>query len=410
MSQNFMDTLFYIQTLRGRQERERQAQIAAQMAPIQQTVDDVGQYGDKLQTENEQIAQTRGTLGDTRTYDDPRLAALADLGARQALQAREKAAMMRQQALDDAAAKQSGAVIQSRLDDPLARLVRNKTGFELDTPEFEKVYAQEQANAERQKLLAAAAGRSTYGVPAGTSVNMDLARAVAEGRVKMPEGRTLGLLGGKAFLDAVMASNPNFDANHFGARGALERSAAAGKDAQVGDSHNMLIQHVNEVIKAGERLNATSYPLVNKAINLYSTATGEDQVAVFNQAAKSASEEAERLFSGTGGSAEADRRAREALLDPSMSPEQRVNSAKELIKLASGRINALQNRQSRVLGEPMDIYTQESKDVLRSLGLQDSAAEPSSGASKGAANSARAAEIQARINRIEQILQQDGGQ
>lgn len=399
MSQNFMDTLFYIQTLRGRQERERQAQLAAQMAPIQQAVDESQAYGDKLQASNEEIAQTRGQLGDTRTYDDPRLTALADLGARESLRAREKAAMLRQQALDDAAGKQAGAVIQSRLDDPMARVVRNKTGFEMDTPEFEKAYAAEQANAARQKLLEAAAGRSSASnqpivlTPASVET-------ILSGNAPMPVGR--GAAATAQVLNTLTGAG-DFDATLYGARDRLRKSVEAGKDAQISDSHNMLIQHVDEVIKAGERMGSTDYPLVNKAINMYSTATGEDPVVAFNQAASAAAAEAERLFSGTGGSAEADRAHRRALLDPSLSPKQRLESAKMLIKLASGRIGAVQNRWNRVMQEPLDIYSPQSKEILQGLGLQETGPD-----TRG--RTRRAAEIRAELSQLKALLQQSGGQ
>lgn len=195
-----------------------------------------------------------------------------------------------------------------------------------------------------------------------------LVKGIAEYRV-LPS--SLGRSSNRAELLA-RASMLNPDYNEAGAKGAytyindLSKSGTTSAGGAV-QSINTGLNHLGTLMRANSELPGTNFPLVNKAENALSTATGKTAATNWQQATYLFSQEMAKLVKG-GVANEGEVRDIIGQLDASKSPTQRAQAIQQAAEFMYGRIQAVEDRGDRVLGSMapnVSLMTKEAQQNLR---------------------------------------------
>jgi hypothetical protein len=112
-----------------------------------------------------------------------------------------------------------------------------------------------------------------------------------------------------------------------------------------------------------DALDNTSYPLVNEAVNMYRSATGDPRIVGFNTAKQAVADEMTRVFRGTGGS-NADVEGWEKNINAANSPQQLKAAIQQGVNLLGSRISAVGEQYKKGMGtsaQPLDLLNSHAK-------------------------------------------------
>jgi hypothetical protein len=166
--------------------------------------------------------------------------------------------------------------------------------------------------------------------------------------------------------------DPTYDETQFKSRSALRKDANSGQIAKNARSLNTFVQHVAELKGDAEGLGNRALPLWNSIANHAESASGDPRVTKFNAAKTAVVSEFASLLKGTGATDQEIKSVEESI-NSSMSPNQLDASIRQMLKLANGRLQALDAQWQQGMGKPRDfaILTNQSKTLLKGLGYGD---------------------------------------
>lgn len=200
-----------------------------------------------------------------------------------------------------------------------------------------------------------------------------------------------------ALIARAMQINPDY--NEAQAKSAYTYLNDLGKSGPTSagglvQSMNTLLEHGKVLLDANEALHGTGSQTVNRVKNALSSEFGGTAAPNFNQAVNFYSQELGKLVKG-GVANEGEVRDIIRDLDPSRTPEQRSQAILQAMEFVHGRIKAIEDRGTRVLGQmapDTSLLTKESQDILsrayREAGQQPPAMPPP-GDNKGYVKAAR---------------------
>ena len=131
-------------------------------------------------------------------------------------------------------------------------------------------------------------------------------------------------------------------------------------------SMNTLLEHGKVLLDANAKLGGTGSQTINRIGNAVSSEFGGTAAPNFNQAVNFYSQELGKLVKG-GVANEGEVRDIIRDLDPSRTPEQRSQAILQAMEFVHGRIKAVEDRGTRVLGPlapDTSLLTKESQDIL----------------------------------------------
>lgn len=129
---------------------------------------------------------------------------------------------------------------------------------------------------------------------------------------------------------------------------------------------NTLLEHGKVLLDANAKLSGTGSQTVNRVKNALSSEFGGIAAPNFNQAVNFYSQELGKLVKG-GVANEGEVRDIIRDLDPSRTPEQRSQAILQAMEFVHGRIKAVEDRGTRVLGPlapDTSLLTKESQNIL----------------------------------------------
>lgn len=173
-------------------------------------------------------------------------------------------------------------------------------------------------------------------------------KAIAEGRQQQPSSFFLKTPYGQMMMRSLAQYDPGFDLSLYQSRVAANTDLAKGKMGQNVTSFNTTIGHLGALSDAIDKLQNTSFPLVNQAYNVWRNNTGDPRVNAFNVNVDAAASELTRAFRGTGGN-ESDIQAWKKTLSAANSPEQLHAAVDKAVDLLESRIDATGDQYGRAM-------------------------------------------------------------
>ncbi len=195
-------------------------------------------------------------------------------------------------------------------------------------------------------------------------------KALAEGRMQFPAGFALKSPYWQQMISAVSQYDPSFDAVNYNARANTRKDFTSGKAAQNLNAFNTVLGHLDSLVTAGEALNNTSYPLVNKAKNYGLEATGDARPKAFDANKKAVVDELVRAWRGVGGN-ETDIKSWSDVISNAASPEQLRGVSRQISDLLRSKIDAMGEQYSQGMGTTksgIQLLTPHSQEVLKRIG------------------------------------------
>lgn len=199
-------------------------------------------------------------------------------------------------------------------------------------------------------------------------------KALAEGRLQFPGSFALRSPYWQDMLSAVSQYDPKFDAVNYNSRANTRKAFTSGKEAQNLNALNTVMGHLDDLRSAGDALNNSDWPWVNKVSNALGGQMDPNlkgRLNAFNISRQAVASEMERAYKGTGGNL-ADIEAWKHTLDTSDSPEAIHAAVKQGVKLLSSKIQALGDQYSKGMGitkEGLELLNPKTREVyLRLLG------------------------------------------
>lgn len=177
----------------------------------------------------------------------------------------------------------------------------------------------------------------------------DQVKGYAEGRLTFPTGQAMRNPRMTQIMDLVSQYDPAFDAVNYGARAATRKDFTSGKSSTSINAINTTMQHLGELMDAGNALDNSSLKAWNWAGNALNDATGDPRITRFNTARNAVIDEVEKAYRGSGGS-QAGIDSWKENVSSSSSPAQIKTAGQELIKLLEGKIEALGDQYSKGMG------------------------------------------------------------
>lgn len=174
-------------------------------------------------------------------------------------------------------------------------------------------------------------------------------KALAEGRQAPPNGMAMRSPMGQALLAAVAQYDPTFDATNYAARSKTRNAFTSGKEGQMLNSFNTAIGHAGELYDAANKLNNTSFPAVNSALNWAVTQTGDPRVTAYNQTRDALVGELTKAFRGSSGN-KADIEEATKNLSAAGSPDQLKAAIGQAMKLLASKANSLTDQYQQAFG------------------------------------------------------------
>lgn len=178
-------------------------------------------------------------------------------------------------------------------------------------------------------------------------------------------------------IEAAKAYDPSFDMSQFPARSAMRKSITSGTYSQTLNSANLVIQHLDELKKAGEALNNKGGlgTLLNAPSNALKGMTGDPTITRFDEAKQAVGAELAKVFKGSGVSDVGSIEEWKNTFNNANAPEQLQQAISTAVTLLKSRIDTIQNQYQSAMGKPANFayLTPHSKQVLTDLGIDPSA-------------------------------------
>lgn len=194
-------------------------------------------------------------------------------------------------------------------------------------------------------------------------------KAIAEGREQQPSSFFLKTPYGQMMMRSLAQYDPGFDLSLYQSRVAANTDLAKGKMGQNVTSFNTTIGHLGALSDAIDKLQNTSFPLVNQAYNVWRNNTGDPRVNAFNVNVDAAASELTRAFRGTGGN-ESDIQAWKKTLSAANSPQQLHAAVDKAVDLLESRIDATGDQYGRAMRktvQPDSLLSPVARSTLQKL-------------------------------------------
>lgn len=181
-----------------------------------------------------------------------------------------------------------------------------------------------------------------------------MVRALAEGRMQIPGGRTLTNAQWQRWLQEAQQFDPTLDAANARTRYMTRREYTSGVTSRNVQALNTALGHLDSLAESAGALDNFSWiPLVNslanRGLNAYREASGDPRVTRFNLDRQAVADEMEKVFRGTGGSLEGVR-GWQARISTAQSPEQLNAAISEAADLLNSRLHAVADSYDRAMG------------------------------------------------------------
>lgn len=165
--------------------------------------------------------------------------------------------------------------------------------------------------------------------------------AVVDGRAPLPSLSARMAPEAKRLRTLAFQYDPNFDATVYASRQKTQNDMADGKLAVQRTAANKLIAHIGDLHEVSAEINNSDTPLFNKVGNIISANRGDPRIAKFNVAKHLVLEEADKFFSGTGGTTVSGMEEMRKLINDAQSPQQLQGAMTQLEKMMKGQISAM---------------------------------------------------------------------
>lgn len=153
---------------------------------------------------------------------------------------------------------------------------------------------------------------------------------------------------------------------NYNARAKTRSDFTSGKAAQNLNAFNTVLGHLDSLVQAGNSLNNSRFPVLNKVENYALDATGDPRPKQFDANKKAVVDELTRAWRGNGGS-EADIKSWSEAITNSASPQQLAGVAHQIAELLTSKINAMGEQYNQGMGTAKDgiqLLTPRAQDVL----------------------------------------------
>lgn len=175
-------------------------------------------------------------------------------------------------------------------------------------------------------------------------------KSMIDGRAPVPAGAALRSPQGMALMNAANAIDPKFDQTQWAARNALRKNyEGGGKNYQELQAIGTVAGHLKDFAEAADKLDNTSFPLINQGINAYRSATGDARVDRFNTVKQAVSNELSKAYRG-GNVTEGDVREWQQNVNAAKSPEQLRGVIGKMNELLGSKRQALEEGYRGVMG------------------------------------------------------------
>jgi hypothetical protein len=203
-------------------------------------------------------------------------------------------------------------------------------------------------------------------------MDSELVKGIANYSFPMPTGSALKDKHLRELMTRAKLYDPTFDPTQYGTRQAIRKNFTSGKASNNIRSLNTAIGHLKSLKDAGEDLNNTWLPLVNKGVNLWKEQTGNPQITKFNEAVNAVAGELATVFKGTAGT-DTEIKAWKDDISSAQSPEQLKGYVDKAVDLLTSRLMALKQQYETGMGRVPDFsfLNQHSRDLLREMGYND---------------------------------------
>jgi len=179
-------------------------------------------------------------------------------------------------------------------------------------------------------------------------------------------------------IEDAKAFDPTYDASQFPARMAARKSFTSGPAASALNSANLVIGHLNELMKASGELGNSGFTPWNMAVNTYKTNTDNPAIKKFQVAQQASADELAKVFKGSGASDVESIAGWMRNLDANAGPDQQKASIQQAITLLQSRVAALRDQYQNAMGKPADFQflNEHSAEALVAMGVDPATVDP----------------------------------
>ena len=192
----------------------------------------------------------------------------------------------------------------------------------------------------------------THGLDAKGNPTADLeelARGIAEYRIKPPSGFALNNPRMAQVLTRAQQINPDFDATTYDGRQKAARDFSTGKQGQTAQSLNVAIEHLSTLQDAADALGNGNVQAFNKLGNFIATQTGKPAPGNFEATKKIVADEVVKAVVGSGGGV-SDREEAARVIQSASSPQQLKGVIDQYTSLLAGQLHGLRQTYERTTG------------------------------------------------------------
>lgn len=176
------------------------------------------------------------------------------------------------------------------------------------------------------------------------------------------------------------ALNPSFNTEQAKLKANTLEQYTTGKVADQIGSFNAFLGHAADASDVTNQFRTSSVPLVNTPVNKIRKSFGDATYSQFATALEPVRKEFQTFLEGGHALTESDKRAGDVILSDSSSPAQIQAALKQMGNTAFIRLNTLNDRYKRVIGEDYpDLLDDDSITAAGKLGMGDKAARYRSG-------------------------------
>lgn len=205
-----------------------------------------------------------------------------------------------------------------------------------------------------------------------------LVKGIADYQLDIP--KVTSMRGGERerIAKIVQMFDPTFDMSQYAARAAMKKSITSGNYSSAINASNLVIQHLDEVRKAADKLDNGWFTPGNELRNLFLTKGGDPRLKDFKVAADAAGSELARVFKGTGSTSEGEIKEWRENLNAADSPEQIKAAINQATKLLFSRLDTIKTQYKSAMGKPGDftILTPHSAEILKGYGIDPTTVDP----------------------------------
>lgn len=198
-------------------------------------------------------------------------------------------------------------------------------------------------------------------------------KAIDEGRAGLPPWRSADPAA-KRIRSLVFQYDKDFDDTVHASRQKTQNDFAAGDMSKQIANANKLIGHIGDLHEASAKLNNSDTPLFNAAGNLIAANRGDPRITEFNVAKQIALEEADKFFSGSGGTTVSGMEDMKKLINAAQSPQQLQGAMTQMEKMLQSQLSSYANKFNsgmKYTGDkaikPADLLSEDARAGLKRI-------------------------------------------